>query len=60
MIIVRIRPSKKLLRELEMSEDEDLLGLYEGAALTERHANDTTELPPTIILFYEPLVPVNK
>ena len=56
MIIVRARPSKKLLRELEMSDDDDLLGLYEGVALTDRRADDAAELPPTIVLFYEPLL----
>ncbi|MFH0939486.1 MAG: metallopeptidase family protein [Planctomycetota bacterium] len=56
VIIVRDHPSKKLLRELEMLEDEDLFGLYEGVALTERHTDSASELPPTIILFYKPLL----
>jgi predicted Zn-dependent protease with MMP-like domain len=33
---VKTRPSRKLLRSLGMEEDELLLGLYHGRALTER------------------------
>ena len=56
LVIVKARPSRKLLRELEIAEDEDLFGVYDGPALTERSVNDAPELPPTITLFYEPLL----
>lgn len=56
MVLVRRRPSRKLLRELEIPEDEGLYGLYEGPALGERRHDDVAEAPPRIILFYEPLV----
>jgi predicted Zn-dependent protease with MMP-like domain len=56
LLVVRKRPSRKLLREMEVPEDEGLYGLYEGAALTERHHDDMASLPPRITLFYEPLL----
>ena len=50
------RPDPELLRELEMPEDDDLFGLYEGPSLTEQHLDDPPDLPPSITLFYEPLL----
>jgi predicted Zn-dependent protease with MMP-like domain len=38
------------------SEPEDLLGLYDGVALTERQANHAFELPDRIFVFREPLL----
>jgi predicted Zn-dependent protease with MMP-like domain len=37
-------------------EDPDLLGLYDGVALTERPANHAGGLPDRILLFREPLL----
>ena len=37
-------------------EDPDLLGLYDGVALTERGANHAGELPDRILLFRGPLL----
>lgn len=37
-------------------EDPDLLGLYDGLALTERPANHAGELPDRILLFRGPLL----
>lgn len=37
-------------------EDPDLLGLYDGLALTERPANHTGMLPDRILLFRGPLL----
>ncbi|HET7238531.1 MAG TPA: metallopeptidase family protein [Terrimicrobiaceae bacterium] len=50
---VRVEPrsSPKLLRELGMEEDELLLGLHEGTALTDRHLEDHARLPDVITLF---------
>ena len=48
MLIVRRRPSPRLLLEMEVAKDESLYGLYEGPALTERNVSDAPELPPTI------------
>jgi predicted Zn-dependent protease with MMP-like domain len=56
MVLVKRRPSRKLLRELEVSEDEGLYGLYEGPALGDRRHDELAEMPARIILFYEPLV----
>ena len=38
------------------ADDPDLLGLYEGLALTERPANHAGELPDRILLFRGPLL----
>jgi predicted Zn-dependent protease with MMP-like domain len=56
IVLVKRRPSARLLRELEIPEDEGLYGLYEGPSLADRRHDDVAELPPRIILFYEPLV----
>jgi predicted Zn-dependent protease with MMP-like domain len=56
LLVVKRRASAKRLREMEMPEDEELYGVYEGASLTERRSDDEGELPPRIILFYEPLI----
>jgi predicted Zn-dependent protease with MMP-like domain len=45
-----------LLEQMEVPEDEDLFGLYEGAALTERSVSDAPLLPPRIRLFYEAIL----
>ena len=37
-------------------EPPDLLGLYDGVALTERQANHGGELPDRILVFREPLL----
>jgi len=39
-----------------LEKDEDLFGIYEGAALTERSVADAPEMPPRLILFQEPLL----
>jgi predicted Zn-dependent protease with MMP-like domain len=38
------------------ADDPDLLGLYDGLALTERPANHAGELPDRILLFRGPLL----
>jgi predicted Zn-dependent protease with MMP-like domain len=40
----------------QMDVPEDLFGLYEGAALTERSHSDAPLLPPRIRLFYEAIL----
>lgn len=57
-ILLSIEPyaSDELLEEMDVPEDEDLFGLYEGAALTERSVNDAPQLPPRVRLFYEAIL----
>lgn len=50
------RASAVQRRELELQPDEEVYGLYEGHALTERHVDDPPGLPPRISIFYEPLL----
>ena len=49
-----------VLVEDEPPEDEpdDLLGLYDGVALTERDQSFLPELPDRIFLFRRPLLPI--
>lgn len=47
------RPSRKLLRELGMEDDELLMGLYTGVPLTERSVEHSGRLPDKILLFQE-------
>lgn len=54
-IVVRSRPSEKLLRELDFPPDESLLGLYEGTPRTERSVSDPLRYPDTIFLFQLPI-----
>ena len=56
VLSIKARPSRQLLDELEIGADEDLFGLYDGPALTERRWDDAPELPPRVTLFYEPLL----
>lgn len=57
-IIFSIEPyaPDDLLEQMDVPEDEDLFGLYEGAALTERSVSDAPLLPPRIRLFYEAIL----
>jgi predicted Zn-dependent protease with MMP-like domain len=54
-IVVRSRPSKKLLTELGLPPGEPLLGLYDGTPRTERLATEPLRYPDTIYLFQTPL-----
>lgn len=56
MLCIEPYASDELLDEMEVPEDEDIYGLYEGAALTERRHDDFPQMPPRIILYYEPLM----
>ncbi|HLF13494.1 MAG TPA: metallopeptidase family protein [Bacteroidota bacterium] len=56
VISVQKEPSAELLEEMGMDAEEDtLLGLYQGVALTERSATDPPLFPDTIFLFQEPI-----
>jgi predicted Zn-dependent protease with MMP-like domain len=47
------RPSPKLLRQLDMDEDELLLGLYHGRSLLERSVEDSGRMPDVITIFQD-------
>ncbi len=53
-VVVEDEPGLELLRELDMSEEEGLYGLYEGPSMPERHP-DQFDLPSRIILYRLPL-----
>ena len=45
IISVRKRPSKKMLREMGLAEDEDIFGIFEGSP-ADRAVSDVTSLVP--------------
>jgi|ERR1035438_7691316 predicted Zn-dependent protease with MMP-like domain len=54
-VVIEAWPSGELLDDLEVPEDDTLLGLYSGHALTEG-PRESGELPPRITLFRGPLL----
>ena len=50
-IVIEDRPALQLLEEMEMEEDEVLLGLYQGVPLPERQWAHGNTLPDQITLF---------
>jgi predicted Zn-dependent protease with MMP-like domain len=54
-VVVRDRPGKRLMRELEIPEGDDLFGYYEGTPLTERSVSQSQRYPDAIYLFKRPL-----
>jgi predicted Zn-dependent protease with MMP-like domain len=50
---IRMRPTRRQLRELGMDDDELLLGLYVGRPLTERSIEDSGHMPDVIYIFQE-------
>jgi predicted Zn-dependent protease with MMP-like domain len=56
VISVQKEPTRELLEEMGMDPDEDtLLGLYQGVALTDRSATDPPLYPDTIFLYQDPI-----
>jgi predicted Zn-dependent protease with MMP-like domain len=55
IISVRKRPSKKMLREMDVPEDDTLFGVFEGVPLIERSVTSPPLFPDSILLFQEPL-----
>ena len=54
-IFIEDRPSRSLLRELGMSANDTLLGLYEGVPQTERTSSYDLVPPDRITLFQRPI-----
>ena len=50
---IHTRPSKKMLREVGLEEDELLMGLYRGVDRTRRSVEDSGRLPDVIYIFQE-------
>jgi predicted Zn-dependent protease with MMP-like domain len=55
IISVRKRPSKKMLREMGVPEEDDLFGIFEGIPLIERSVASPPLFPDSILLFQETL-----
>ena len=55
-ITVEDLPSQDLLREMEMSPDETLFGVFTGFPLPERSVTEPPLYPDVIIIFREPLM----
>jgi predicted Zn-dependent protease with MMP-like domain len=52
-IEIRDRPSRKMLRDVGLGEDNVLLGLYVGRPMTERSVEDSGRMPDVIYIFQE-------
>jgi predicted Zn-dependent protease with MMP-like domain len=52
-IEIQTRPSKKLLRDIGLEEDQRLMGLYRGVDRTRRSVEDSGRLPDVIYIFQE-------
>jgi predicted Zn-dependent protease with MMP-like domain len=52
-IEVRDRPTRKQLRSVGLDDDELLLGLYTGIAITERSVEHSGQMPDKVYLFQE-------
>src|SRR2546430_70242 len=50
---IRDRPSRRELRDLELEDDELLLGLYRGRPRTQRSVEDSGAMPDVIYIFQE-------
>ena len=55
-IAARVHNVVVLVEEQAPPEDPDLLGIYDGVALTERAANHAGDLPDRILLFRDKLL----
>ncbi len=55
IVSVRKRPSKEMLEEMGMGEEDALFGVFEGMPLTERSITSPPLFPDAILLFQEPL-----
>jgi len=50
---VEQRPDDRTLRSVGLSDERDLLGLYEGVPLTERSVQDPLQLPERVVLYQQ-------
>ncbi len=55
VISVQKRPSPEILQEMGFTDEEELLGLFQGTAQTERSITSPPLFPDTILLYQEPL-----
>jgi predicted Zn-dependent protease with MMP-like domain len=55
-IVVRSRPTRRMLREMGLAGQDTLLGLYQGVALTERTTSYSNVMPDQILIFREPIL----
>ena len=58
-VVVEDEPDPELLREMGMDENDELLGLYFGVPLGERHSGYSA-LPDQVVLYRLPLVRVSS
>ncbi len=57
-LVIRVEdfPDEAVERDMELETPFDLLGLYQGVAMTERGVNDSGEQPDMIFLYRRPLL----
>jgi predicted Zn-dependent protease with MMP-like domain len=54
-ITVRSRPSRNMLKEMDLPRHETLLGLFWGVPMREQSVTTPSLFPATIFIFQEPL-----
>lgn len=59
-LIVEDHPGKSDLRDTGMEEDDSLLGLHDGFALTELSVEHSGTLPSRILIYREPLIDATR
>ena len=55
-VVVRARPSRKVLREMGLLGRSTLLGLYQGVPQTRRDTSYGNVMPDRVLIFREPIL----
>jgi predicted Zn-dependent protease with MMP-like domain len=55
-VIIEDEPSRQLLREMNIADNEDLCGLHSGIPLTQKSVERSGDLPSQIMLFRGPIM----
>jgi len=59
-LIVDDEPSEEILRQMEIGDDGELLGLHSGIAMTDRSVEHSGVLPEEIRLYRGPILRVTR
>ncbi len=54
-VIVEDEPSEELLDEMDVADDDDLMGVHSGIPLTQRSVEDHPDVPDHILIFRRPI-----
>jgi predicted Zn-dependent protease with MMP-like domain len=54
-VIVEDEPDEQLLDEMDVDDDDDLMGVHSGIPLTQRSVEDQPDVPDHIMIFRRPI-----